>query len=140
MKSIVLRNGICRIEQLEPDNFNRYDFFEMRGIFETHLGFNTRGCSKELEELGYKVDYSIELYGTDLKYCDFWHYQVESMFRNEVRNNSNNSIYVGTVEGLNLKKLKRQPRDWELMMVQKWNELFGHLSNKHGWIKVHIYW
>jgi len=73
-------------------------------------------------------------------YCDFWHYQLNAVFRNKVQNDQTNSIYVGTKEGINLKKLKKQPNEWQLYLLKEWNKMFHHLADKHGWIKVELWW
>lgn len=136
-KGIWLRNEVGKIEQLKP--IYVYDFHEMNSIFENELGFNTRGCENRLAELGFNIPESDYEDGS-LEYCDFWHYQIESVFMNDVINDSMNSIYVGTNEGINYKKFGKQPSDWQKMMLLKWNELFAHLADKNGWIKVYLTW
>ena len=146
-KEIYLRDGVSKIEQLKPysfwkkDGVTRYCFHQMKSIFETSLGFDCRGCQDELVKLGFNIP--VEDYGYDKgkpMYCDFWHYQLDAVFRREVRNDQTNSIYVGTPKGIDYKKLKVQPNDWQKMMLEKWNELFSHLADKHGWIKIELWW
>ena len=142
---IYIRDGVTSIEQLKPYKFYakddkiRYCFHQMVGIINTKLGFDQRGCEKELKNLGLPIE--IDSNRTNkLEYCDFWHYQLEAIFRNEVRNDQCNSIYVGTPEGINLKKLKREPTDWQLFLLNEWNKMFSHLADKNGWIKVEVWW
>ena len=73
-------------------------------------------------------------------YCNFWHYQLDAMFRVQVRNDQTNTIYVGTQKGIDLKKLKKQPNDWQLKLLEVWNETFYHLADKHGKIKIELWW
>ena len=138
---IYVRDGVTTIEQLKPYKFYakddkiRYCFHQMVGIINTKLGFNQRGCEKELKNLGLLIE--IDANRTNkLEYCDFWHYQLDAIFRNEVRNDQCNSIYVGTPEGINLKKLKREPNDWQLFLLTEWNKMFCQLADKNGWIKA----
>jgi hypothetical protein len=142
---LYIRDGVTSIEQLKPYKFHakddkiRYCFHQMVGIINTKLGFNQRGCEKELKNLGLLIE--IDANRTNkLEYCDFWHYQLDAIFRNEVRNDQCNSIYVGTPEGINLKKLKRELNDWQLFLLNEWNKMFSHLADKHGWIKVEVWW
>jgi len=143
LKAPQLRNNISTVEQLKPlSNYkeDRYCLFEMIGIVQSSLGYHDRGCEDAMEELGFNVDYTIRHYGTDRKYCDFWHYQVDAMFRVDFRNDQQNSIYVGTLDDIDWNKFKAEPRDWQKYIIEKWNELFGHLANKHGWIKLEVSW
>ena len=142
---IYIRDGVTSIEQLKPYKFYakddkiRYDFHQMVGIINTKLDFNQRGCEKELKNLGLLIE--IDPNRTNkLEYCDFWHYQLDAIFRNEVRNDQCNSIYDGTLEGKNLKKLKSQPNEWQLFLLTEWNKMFCHLADKNGWIKVEVWW
>lgn len=136
--NLYIRDGVTTIEQLKPYKFYakddkiRYDFHQMVGIINTKLGFDQRRCEKELKELGFGI--------IKPQYGDFWVYQHDSIFRNEVRNGQCNSIYVGTTEGINFKKLKRQPNDWQLFLLNEWNKMFSHLADKNGWIKVEVWW
>ena len=136
--NIYIRDGVTSIEQLKPYKFYakgdkiRYDFHQMVGIINTKLGFDQRICEKELKELGFGI--------IKPQYGDFWVYQHDSIFRNEVRNGQCNSIYVGTSAGVNLKKLKKQPNDWQLFLLTEWNKMFSHLADKNGWIKVEVWW
>jgi hypothetical protein len=121
------------------DEESRYDYFELNNIIEHSLGFDTRGCEKNLVKLGFSIPkryYNEE----EFKYCDYWHYQLEAAFRREVRNDSANSIYVGTEKGIDYKKLKRQPNDWQRMILEKWNTLLHPLADEQGWIKIVIWW
>lgn len=122
----------------------RYDFFALNNIVEHALGFDTRGCENKLSELGFDIPRSRWNKRVDgeygLDYCDYWHYQLDSVFRTDVRNDSCNTIYVGTPSGIDCKKLKKQPNDWQKMILEKWNELLSPLANEHGWIKVVIWW
>lgn len=142
---LYIRDGVTSIEQLKPYKFYakddkiRYCFHQMVGIINTKLGFNQRGCEKELKNLGFPIEIDINR-TNKLECCDFWHYQLDGIFRNEVRNDQCNSIYVGTPEGINLKKLKREPNDWQLFLLNEWNKMFSHLADKHGWIKVEVWW
>ena len=139
MKQTYFRDGVKTIEQLKPykfwgkDNQIRYCFHQMVGIFENTIGFNSRNCKDEIIKLGFGES---DIGG----FCDFWHYQLGAIFRREVRNDQCNTIYVGTPEKLDLKKLKRQPKDWQLFMLEKWRELFSHLADKNGYIKVEVWW
>lgn len=140
---IYLRDGVSNIKQLKPiyrsDNVKRYDFHQMRSVFQVSLGFNTRGCENELSKLGFQIPYN-KSRNNSLEYCDFWHYQIDAVFRGTVRNDQKNSIYVGTKDGINLKKLKVKPNDWQLFMLNHWNKLFQHLADKNGWIKIEMWW
>ena len=136
MKQTKFRDGVKTIEQLKPykfygkDNQIRYCFHQMVGIFENTIGFSSRNCKDEIIKLGF----------CESDFCDFWHYQLEAIFRREVRNDQCNTIYVGTFEKLDLKKLKKEPNDWQLFMLEKWRELFSHLADKNGYIKVEVWW
>ena len=142
---LYIRDGITAVEQLKPYKFYakddkiRYDFHQMVGIINTKLGFNQRDCEKELKNLGFHIEIDINR-TNKLECCDFRHYQLDAIFRNEVRNDQCNSIYVGTPEGINLKKLKKQPNDWQLFLLNEWNKMFSHLADKNGWIKVEVWW
>jgi len=150
MKNIQIRDNVSTIEQLKPysmykpDGVTRYCFHQMRGIVETNLGFDTRGCENDLVKLGFDIPQVESLFINDdtleLKYCDFWHFQLDCVFRTEVRNDSTNTIYVGTSEGIDLKKLKEQPNDWQLMILKEWNKTFHHLADKYGKIKIEMWW
>ena len=140
------RDGVTSIEQLKPYKFYakddkiRYCFHQMVGIINTKLGFDQRGCADGLVKLGFNIPLHDDQNYRKFKYCDFWHYQLDAIFRNEVRNDQCNSIYVGTPEGINLKKLKREPTDWQLFLLNEWNKMFSHLADKNGWIKVEVWW
>ena len=136
------RNNITTIDELESvsDKENRYDYFELRSIVENNLGFHTRGCEEELVKLGFDIPLSNYKFGNPHKYCDYWHYQLDAVFRRKIRNDSANSIYVGTKDGIDYKKLKRQPNDWQKFILEKWNELLHPLADKNGWIKIVIWW
>ena len=139
---IRLRDNVSKIEELNPiDAQGRYCFFQMNGIFEKNLGFHTRGCEQELKEMGFDIPIDSRRCGSsDLKYCDFWHYQLPAVFKGLRKNGSNTSIYVGTIKGIDFNKVKIEPNDWQKMMLEKWNELFGHLADKNGWIKIRVWW
>lgn len=147
-KKFYISDGIRTIDQLEPykmygtDDKIRYRFEHMVGIFNTHLNLENRECKQEMFDLGYDIKVKKNFKGEDtLDYCDFWHYQLDAVFRREVRNGQCNTMYIGTKDGgVDLKKLKKQPRDWELYLLIEWNKLFGHLADKHGYIKVEIWW
>lgn len=143
------RNTITSIDELKSvsDKENRYDFFELRNIVENNLGFHTRGCEEELVKLGFDIPLSkkeliVELYESHntYEYCDYWHYQLDAVFRREVRNDSANSIYVGTKDGIDYKKIKTKPNDWQKFILEKWNELLYPLADKNGWIKIVLWW
>ncbi|MDF2881285.1 MAG: hypothetical protein K0R54_1842 [Clostridiaceae bacterium] len=135
------RRTIISIENIKSvsEKENRYDLFELNNIIEHSLGFNTRGCENNLIKLGFDIPIS-ECFKGEYEYCDFWHYQVDAVFRRFVRNDSCNSIYVGTKEGIDYKKLKKKPNNWQKMMLEKWNELLYPLADKNGWIKLVIWW
>lgn len=143
---LYIRDGVTSIEQLKPYKFYakddkiRYCFHQMVGIINTKLGFNNRDCGDELVKLGFNISLHEDQNYRKFVYCDFWHYQLEAIFRNEVRNDQCNSIYIGTTEGINLKKLKSQPNDWQLFLLNEWNKMFAHLADKNGWIKVEVWW
>ena len=152
------------------DDKIRYCFYQMVGIINTKLSFDQRKCGKyfhpgtgdfydwcEMKQYLKKdpagkergssqiwfSEYRNEIKAGKWKEtpdCDFWHYQLDAIFRNEVGNGQCNSIYVGTSEGINLKKLKRQPNDWQLFLLNEWNKMFHHLADKNGWIKVEVWW
>lgn len=131
------RSTIINISQLKSvsENENRYDFFELNNIIQHDLGFNTRGCeNNHIPKNEYVVG---ENY---YEYCDYWHYQLYAVFRRKVRNDSANSIYVGTKEGINYKKVKINPNDWQKMILEKWNKLLYPLADENGWIKIVIWW
>lgn len=141
------RRTITSIEELKSvsSTESRYDFFELNRIVEYNLGFNTRGCEKELAKLGFDIPKQNWCYFggelvDELEYCDYWHYQLDAVFRRAVRNDSANSIYVGTKDGVDYKKLKKQPNDWQKFILEKWNELLHPLADEHGWIKLVISW
>lgn len=147
MKEIYTRDGITTIDQLQPykmygrrDDIIRYNFHQMVGIINTKLGFDQRDCADELVNLGFNIPPHDDPNYRKFKYCDYWHYQLESIFRNEVRNDQCNTIYVGNSNGVNLKKLKKQPNDWQLFLLNEWNKMFHHLADKNGWIKVELWW
>lgn len=147
-RKFYIRDGITSIDQLKPykmygkDDKVRYCFHQMVGIINTHLNLDSRQCKQEMFDLGYDIKTEKNFKGEDaLVYCDYWHYQLDAVFRNKVRNGQCNTMYVGTKDGgVDLKKLKRQPRDWELYMLIEWNKMFSHLADKHGYIKVEIWW
>lgn len=146
MNTIYIRNGVTSIDKLKPfkmygkkDNIVRYDFHEMTGIINSKLGFDVRGCEQNLKDLGFDIPSNINRLN-GLQHCDFWFYQLEAIFRNKVQNDQCNSIYVGTPGFINLKKLKTQPNEWQLFLLNEWNQMFGHLSDKDGWIKVAVWW
>lgn len=137
------RTTITNINELKSvsNEEKRYDFFELRNIVEHELGFNVRGCENNLVKLGFDIPKDTFVVGSDkYKYCDYWHYQLDAVFRREVRNDSANSIYVGTKRGIDYKKVKIKPNDWQKMILEKWNELLYSLSDENGWIKVVIWW
>lgn len=148
----------------------RYDFHQMRSIVETNLGYDTRDCGKNIypESQGDKFDWAEEVgyfkdkdwksktltkeqakeYDDLVKdskwietpYLDYWQWQLGAVFRRSVRNDSTNSIYIGTSEGIDLNKLKAVPNFWQLMILEEWNKTFAHLTDKHGWIKIEMWW
>lgn len=134
---IWVNDEVSKIEQLKP--LKIYNFFQMNSIFENSLGYKARGCEETLVKLGYDIPESEYNDGTPI-YCDFWHYQLNSVFSNEVINDSINRLYVGTVNGIDYSRLGKQPNDWQKMMLLKWNELFSHLANDYGVISVYISW
>lgn len=137
------RSTVTRIDQLKSvsNKEPRYDFFELRNIVNHALGFDDAGCETNLVELGYDIELVSSGGGSDAyKYCDYWHYQGGAVFRRAVRNNSANMIYVGTTEGIDYKKLKKQPNDWQKMILEKWNDLLAPLADDNGWIKLVIWW
>ena len=136
------RNTITSIDELKSvsDKENRYDFFELNHIVENNLGFHTRGCEEELVNLGFDIPLNQYRISNPYEYCDYWHYQLDAVFRREVRNDSANSIYVGTKDGIDYKKIKREPNDWQKFILEKWNELLYPLADKNGWIKLVIWW
>ena len=133
---IYIRNGVKKIEQLKhkigSDGVKRLDFFEMNGVVDTKLGFNSR----RTETFLYKDNFEIK----NNENCDYWMYQINSLFRREIRNSTNNTIYVGTKDGIDTKKLKVKPKEWELMILKEWNEMFYKFADKHGKIKVWVSW
>lgn len=144
-----ISDGITSVDQLKPykmygnDDKIRYRLEHLIGIFNTHLNYDNRECSNQMAELGFDIKKRINFKGESVyDYCDFWIYQIDSLFRREVRNGQCNTMYVGTKDGgVDLKKLKgKPPRDWELHLLIEWNKLFGHLADKHGYIKVEIWW
>ena len=141
------RRTIVSVEELESvsNTERRYDFFELNRIVELSLGFHTRDCAEDLIKLGFDIPKQTSFYiGDELvdepEYCDYWHYQLDAVFRTKVRNDSANSIYVGTKDGIDYKKLKEQPNDWQRFILERWNELLHPLADKHGWIKIVIWW
>ena len=150
MKQTKFRDGVKTIEQLKPykfygkDNQIRYCFHQMVGIFENTMNFDSRHCTDEMIKLGFNIPTETKYCGVksriEYAFCDFWLYQLEAIFRKEVRNGQCNTIYVGTPEKLDLKKLKKEPNEWQLFMLEKWRELFSHLADKNGYIKVEVWW
>ena len=136
------RRTITTIDELKSvsDKENRYDLFELNHIVEHNLGFDTRGCEEELVKLGFDIPPSGYTFGNPHQYCDYWHYQLDAVFRREVHNDSANSIYVGTKDGIDYKKIKRKPNDWQRFILEKWNELLYPLADENGWIKLVIWW
>ncbi|MBS5307815.1 hypothetical protein [Clostridium sp.] len=137
------RDTVISINELKSvsNKEKRYDFFELRNIVEHSLGFNVRGCENNLVKLGFNIPKDTSIVGIDrYKYCDYWHYQLNAVFRRAVHNDSANSIYVGTKRGISYKKVKIKPNEWQKMILEKWNELLYPLADKNGWIKVVIWW
>lgn len=137
------RNNVRTIADLQSvsDKEARYDFFSLRNLVRQELGFNERGCEEDLVSLGFDIPIDPYSSSREHKYCDYWHYQVEAIFRRRpVTNDSANSIYVGTKNGINYKKLKVQPNEWQKFFLEKWNEMFHSLADEHGWIKVVMSW
>jgi hypothetical protein len=117
----------------------------MRTLFNLKIEANSRDCVEYLFDQGF-VD---NIY----PFCDwisppqkrratydFWHYQLEAVFRVHVRNDQTNSIYVGTKDGIDIKKLKVKPNEWQLHLLEIFNEMFHHLADKYGWVKVSVSW
>lgn len=128
---------LVELAKLEPvDKTGRYDFFDLNNIFHQQLGFDSRGCEKELKNLGYNIG---ERRG-ELEYCDFWHYQVYAVFSRFTGNECNALLYVGGEKGVDVKKLKNVPNEWQKMMLDMWNVLFCGLGDKNGWIRVRMSW
>lgn len=141
------RDTIISIDELKSvsNTENRYDYFELRNIVEHHLGFKMRGCEEDLIKLGFNIPQQQHVYRNgvpidELEYCDYWHYQMDAVFRNKVTNDSANSIYIGTKDGIDYKKLKAQPNEWQRFILEKWNEILHPLADEHGWIKLVIWW
>lgn len=135
--------NVTSIDELKSvsNKENRYDFFELNHIVENNLGFHTRGCEEDLVKLGFDIPLSqYRGIGNRHEYCDYWHYQLDAVFRKDVRNDSRNSIYVGTENGIDYKKIKRKPNDWQKFILEKWNELLHPLADENGWIKLVISW
>ena len=130
----------------------RLDYTEMRDAIRTELGFSERGCEEQLKKLGFDIPED-KSYKGKLEYCDFWHLHCR-MFRRQVVNDSNNSLYVGTADGIDKDKVLRlcnrskynrvygeiELKDWQIYILEKWNKVYGHLADKNGWIKVSMSW
>ena len=50
------------------------------------------------------------------------------------------AVLVSGNGSLNFKKLKSEPNDWQLFLLNEWNKMFHHLADKNGWIKVVVWW
>lgn len=137
------RDGVKTIEDLKPyklyskDNAIRYDFHQMVGIINHKLGFDCRHCEQNLVDLGFDIPTNKSGH---LEMCDFWLYQIESVFRNKISNGQCNSIYVGTPDMIDFKKFKEEPNDWQRFLLVEWNKMFSHLADKNGWIKIEVWW
>lgn len=119
---------------------NRYNFHYLNDIVEDFLGFELRGCENNIAELGFDIPKE-NIFGEEkYKYCDYWHYQLDAVFRRFVVNDSNNSIYVGTKDGIDYKKVKVKPYDWQKFILETWNKLLYPLADKNGWIKIRFCW
>jgi len=70
----------------------------------------------------------------EVPYLDFWHWQIDNCFLENVYNDSYNSLYVGLEEDTVGKMTF-----WQKEIQEKYYELFYHLS-KDGWIDVRISW
>ena len=64
---------------------------------------------------------------------DFWHWQMDNCFGDEVRNDSFNSLYVG------LDEIEMLEEDWQLVIQKVYHELFFDISD-NGWIDVRMCW
>jgi len=133
-----IQDGVDSMEKLLPyarlknDKVERYWLLHMNSIVNVKIQADQRDSGKYLFEKGIIDD--------EEKYCDFWHYQMDAVFRGGVINRQTNSIYVGTKDGVDLKKLKVVPNKWQMHLLEVWNETFHCLADKHGWIKVEIWW
>jgi len=36
-------------------------------------------------------------------------------------------------------KLKEQPNEWQLFLLEEWNKMFSHLSDENGMMKVEVW-
>ena len=133
-----IRQGVDSMEKLLPsswlknDKVKRYCLFQMMGLVDLKIQADQREAGKYLFNKGFIKDKE--------EYCDFWHYQIHAVFRGSVRNDQTNSIYVGTKDGIDLKKMKRIPNAWQVHFLEIYNEMFHCMADKHGWIKVEIWW
>ena len=71
----------------------------------------------------------------DTPYLDFWHFQLEKLFINEVSNDSMNGLYVGLDEA----EWQCDFEPWQLEIQKVYHELFYDISD-HGWIDVNLSW
>ncbi len=136
-----------------------YNFYELNDKVDDELGFNSRHCGKHFypdsgtfdewcDSKGYgKVDsegknrsssniwfkeYEEDAEWKQVPYMDFWHWQLESCFLNDVRNDNYNKLYVGLDEF--------RGADWQLKIQKTWNKLFKNIANEEGYIDVWISW
>lgn len=71
---------------------------------------------------------------------DFWTYAHDNILRKGWRKDSVTTMYVGTKDGIDVKKLREPPTKWQLHILELFNKEFSHLADKHGKIKVVVWW
>lgn len=133
--------GPMKIEDLKEcsrrgDGVIRYDFHEMKSLVELRMKSDYRGCIKYMRHHG--IIPPKETRNQEDPYLDFWHWQLENVFRTEVRNDSVNTLYIGT----DPKKFKegKGAKEWQMHIQEIWYDMFKHLADKHDKIKVEVWW
>lgn len=151
--------GPMKIEDLKPassikkDGVIRYDFHEMQSLINLDMEISQRHCgpyfegkddfptwSKKNNTIAPALRWNEYRTYNKSEYRDFWHYQMDAVLRGNVINDQTNSFYVGTEDGIDMKKLKISPNKWQLHILELYNKKFHHLADKHGWIKVELWW
>ncbi len=112
--------------KLQPRTLEYYEFFEMTKLDNDILGFKTRDCGKHFHPNK-----------ENPPYMDFWHWQVDNCFGNNVQNDSHNRLYIGLDQ--NEWSFSTETLQWQLIIQKAWMDLFYSIS-ENGWINVYMSW
>jgi len=112
----------------------RFNYLKLIKVIDAKFQMDTRRLKNS--KLANKYNITFRYPADD----DMWLYFMEAAFRVRFRNDQNNSLYIGTTDGINYKKLKVQPNEIQKEILEEWNKTFGHLTDKHGWLKVKVSW